>query len=430
MLPSGQPPSASRDPLWGSALLALGFFAIVLIRLGIPSTPMFDEVHYLPASRNLLELSTAVNREHPLLGKEILALGMWLIGDNPWGWRLPSAIMGTIGLFAAMRAVWLASRLEAATVLFGLLLATDFTWFIQSRIAMLDMAMAMTMAVALWQGVAAWANPARGRLHLALCGVFLGLSLSAKWTGAPLLVLPGLTFAWLRWQALSGRRRAFLAARDVGPVPGVSLIEAAVWLGLLPALVYLATFAPYFFFEKKNLSTLGDLFALQHKMVTLQDSVVKPHIYMSRWWQWIFNIRPIWYLYENVDGAQRGVLLLGNPFSMLAALPAVLWCAWRGVKGDGVKLGVAVLYFFAVFFWAINGKPVQFYYHYLLAGGFAMAALALVVGEWWDKGRRWPALVVCGLALLFFFWFFPILSADALPAKDSYKTYTWLFSWR
>jgi dolichyl-phosphate-mannose--protein O-mannosyl transferase len=432
MTAASLPTATRRDPLWWCVLFSLGFFGIVLIRLAIPSKPMFDEVHYLPAARNLLALSTAVNREHPMLGKEILALGMWAFGDNPWGWRLPSAIMGTIGLFAGMRTIWLASRSDASTTLFGLLLATNFSWFIQSRIAMLDMAMAMCFAVAMWQAVAAWARPERARLHLALCGVFLGLSLSAKWTAAPLLAMPGLAFLWLRWKAQEGRRslRTLLLDRDDGPATGVSLIEAAVWLGLVPAIVYLVTFIPYYFFEVRRLNTLWDLFALQHKMVTLQDSVVKPHTYMSRWWQWVLNIRPIWYLYENVDGAQRGVLLLGNPFTMLAALPAIGWCAWKGVKGDPVKLAVAVLWLAGVLFWAVNGKPVQFYYHYLLPAGIAMGALALVVGEWWDRDVRWPALVVAGTALLFFFWFFPILSADALPRKDSYTTYTWLYTWR
>lgn len=422
-----------------SIVITLGFLALVLIRLGIPSKPMFDEVHYLPAARNLLDLSTAINREHPMLGKETLALGMWLIGDNPWGWRLPSALMGALGLFAAMRTIWLASRSVSATVLFGLLFASNFSWYIQSRIAMLDMAMASAFAFGLWQVVAAWANPVRGRLHLALAGVFFGLSLAGKWTSAPLLPLSGLTFAWLRWKALGWKAldgepkrglRQFLTARDVGPVPGVSLLEAALWLGLLPLIVYFATFAPYYFYEARKLTTLGDLFALQFKMVSLQDSVVKHHTYMSQWWEWVFNIRPIWYLYENVDGAQRGVLLLGNPFTMLVALPALALCAWKAWRGDGVKLSVVVLYLCAVLYWAVNGKPVQFYYHYLLAAGIAMGALALVVGEWWDKDRRWPALVTGAGALLFFAWFFPILSAGALPGKSSYTTYTWVHSWR
>jgi 4-amino-4-deoxy-L-arabinose transferase-like glycosyltransferase len=58
-------------------------------------------------------------------------------------------------------------------VLFGLFLATNFIWFVLSRIAILDMAMAASLALAFWQ----WALAARKgkRVHLVLAGLFMGL---------------------------------------------------------------------------------------------------------------------------------------------------------------------------------------------------------------------------------------------------------------
>ena len=263
-----------------------------------------------------------------------------------------------------------------------------------------------------------------------LTGLFMGLSLGAKWNGVLLLPLPGLLFAWNRWEALKGRRAGLLwTSREVGPVPGVSLIEAALWLGVLPLLVYFATFLPAFYYEKDPLS-VGKLWHWQQYMLQLQDSVKKPHTYMSRWWQWMANIRPIWFLYENIDGAQRGVLMLGNPFTMLAGLPALLFCAWDGFRGKRLHLLVFAAYVLLVGFWAVNGKPVQFYYHYMLASCFLLAALALVLGEWWDLGLRWPAKVTLVLAFGLFIGFYPILSAGELPRKDSYRDYTWLNSWK
>jgi dolichyl-phosphate-mannose--protein O-mannosyl transferase len=430
--PFAKPSDQRRDPqLWVIAI-TLGFLALVLHRLAVPSKTMFDEVHYLPAARRLIDLSSRLNPEHPLLAKELIALSMRLVGDTPLGWRLPSALLGTIGLYAAMRAMWWASLSRAATLMFGLLFATNFIWFVLSRIAMLDMAMASMMALGFWQGTLAWR---RGkRVHLALCGMFLGLSLGAKWNGAPLLVLPGLVFAWDRWLALGGRRGrlcwAFLTAQDVAPIPGVSLLEAGIWLGLVPLVTYFATFAPAFFYKVQPL-TLSGLIPWQGYMLKLQDSVVKPHLYMSRWWQWVFNTRPIWFFYEKWDGAQRGVLMLGNPVTMLAGLPALLLCAWAGVMGrDRLRGGVVILYGMALVFWALNGKPVQFYYHYALASVFLMAALALVLAGWWEARRRWPGALVVVLSAVLFIGFYPILSAGALPGKNSYKDYTWLKSWR
>ena len=421
-------PAAQRDPLPWLLAITAAFFALALYRLAIPSKPMFDEIHYLPAARRLIDLTRRFNPEHPLLAKEMIALGIRALGDNAFGWRVSSAVLGAIGLFSASRALWWASGSRSAALLFAVLLATDFVWFILSRIAMLDMTMLAMMALAFWQ----WALAFRkgGRVHLALCGLFLGLSLGAKWNGAPLLVAPGLLFAWDRWRALRRRSDArLLTATDAAPVRGVSLLEAAVWLGLWPAIVYLATFAPAFFYKVQPL-TLQGLIPWQGYMLQLQDSVVKPHTYMSRWWQWVFNIRPIWFLYENVDGAQRGVLMLGNPFTMLAGLPALVFCLWDGVRGDRLRLGIALLYALAVGFWALNGKPVQFYYHYALASMFLVAALAVVLAEWWDAGRRWPVFLAGGIALILFAGFYPILAAAPLPRANSYIDYTWLKSWR
>ncbi|OYZ43970.1 MAG: glycosyl transferase [Novosphingobium sp. 16-62-11] len=423
-----------KDPALWCVGIAVAFFIVVLHRLGIPSTIMFDEVHYLPAARRLIDLTERLNPEHPLLAKQLIAWSMQLVGDTAFGWRLPSAVLGGIGLWAMMRALWWASLSRTATLLFGLLIATNFIWFMMARIALLDMAMGGFMALAVWQWALAWRNPSgkesRARLHLMLTGLFLGLSLGAKWNGALLVPLPGLVFALNRWEALKGRRIGLLwSAKGAGPVPGLSLIEAALWLGALPLLVYFATFLPAFFYEKDPL-TIGRLIEWQQYMLQLQDSVKKPHTYMSVWWQWMANIRPIWFLYENVDGAQRGVLMLGNPFTMLAGLPALLFCAWDGFKGNRLRLLVFAAYTLLVGFWAINGKPVQFYYHYMLASCFLMAALALVLAEWWDLGLRWPAKVTLVLAFGLFIGFYPIISAGELPRKDSFRDYTWLDSWK
>ena len=47
-----------KDPAFWCAVIASAFFLLVLHRLGIPSKPMFDEVHYLPAARRLIDLTS------------------------------------------------------------------------------------------------------------------------------------------------------------------------------------------------------------------------------------------------------------------------------------------------------------------------------------------------------------------------------------
>lgn len=425
----GRSMTAERDPADWSAVIAVFFLALVWWRLGIPSRIYFDEVHYVTAARHVLD-GTRFNPEHPMLGKTAIAAAIAWLGDKPLYWRAPSALAGAIGLFAFARLMWFATQRRAVTLAAQFLLATNFLWFVESRIAMLDMVMAMLAMVGLWLCASALRRPATARLRLAGGGIALGLALGAKWSVAPLLVVPGLVFARLK---LADTGKRFLWARDGGAVPGISLPEAALWLGLVPLIAYWLTFWPAFHWTKLPVDPFDPVGWHQY-MLQLQDSVVKPHPYRSEWWQWVINQRAIWYLYEVVDGVQRGIVLIGNPLTMLAGLPALIWCLWTGIRHDRRDaLGFAVLYLVSLTFWALSGKPVQFYYHYLLPGTFLMACLALALEAAWSRADRWrwlaPAVLVGSAAL--FAWFYPIISAAPLTGgKMSYEQWMWLASWR
>lgn len=424
--PMSRAPSHSRDPLAWTALLALGFLGLSLVRLGVPSQPYFDEVHYLPAARALLDGSGWLNREHPMLGKELIALGIAMFGDNPWGWRLLSALAGAGTLFAGMRALWFASRSRFASLAYGVLLASGFVLFVHARIAMLDGFMVFFLALAAWQFAAACRAPEQGRARLAMTGAALGLAMAAKWTAAPLAVLPGLAFLGARWAA--GRRRLLLSRRGA-PVPGTTLAEAFLWLGLVPLTVYAATYAPAWIVAPHEVAGRG-LAEIHAAMLELQRNVTEPHPYQSTWPQWLLNLRAIWYLYENIDGAQRGVLLIGNPLTMLAGLPALGWCAWAAVRGRRDALAVALVFAVSLGVWMVVPKPIQFYYHYFVPSLALLAALALALDEWWQRGSRALPLLTLAASGALFAWFYPILSAAPLSGPQAFADWMWLDSWR
>lgn len=420
--------STDRDPWAWCAMIACAFLALCWWHLSIPSKIYFDEIHYVTAARKMLQ-GLRVNAEHPMLGKSIIAFAIETLGDRPSNWRIPSALFGAFGLFALSRLVWFASGSARATLIATFLVATDFAWFIQSRIAMLDMFMACFGMIALWQFAAAVRLPRQGRGRLALGGLSAGLALGSKWSIAPALLVPGLVF--LVWRAKFGPR-VFTMARGA-PVPGISLVEAGVWLGLVPLTVYWLTFWPAFHWAVNPANPL-DPIGWHQNMLKLQDSVVKPHPYRSYWYQWVGNWRAVWYLYQPVDGAQRGIVLIGNPFTMLAGLPALGWALWAGLrKRRWDALGFAVLYLVSLLFWALSGKPVQFYYHYLLPGTFLMICLALALDEVWKRRDRWRWLAPAALAVSagMFLYFYPIISAGKLCCgRPSFTQWMWLRSWR
>ena len=419
-------PEQPEDPILWCAAMALGFWLLLAWNLGIPSTPYFDEVHYLPAASDLIELSTFSNREHPLFGKEMIALGMMVLGDNAWGWRIMPSLAGALALFAVQRAVWFGTCSRYATLVSGFLVATGFHLFIHSRIAMLDVFAISALSVAFWQCAAAMREPETGRWRLALAGIALGLAMASKWNALVVAAVPGLAFLVLRWFA--GRRRLLFSRRGM-PVPGITLIEAFVWLGLLPLAVYWTTFLPGYFFQT---SAIGDGIVAHHRfMLDLQTQALKSHPYQSTWPEWVINWRAIWYLYEPVDAAQRGVMLVGNPLTMLLGLPALLWCAWEGITKRGPMHGaVALLYAVSLGFWIFAEKNVQFYYHYFLPSTFLLVALALSLDDLRKAGWRKRATAILVANAVIFAFFYEIIAAEPLAREDSFKTWTWLESWR
>ena len=424
------------DPWVWCLVIPLVFAGLASIRLTVPSAPYFDEIHYLPAARDILAAFGGGevpydNREHPLLGKALIAAGIAIAGDNPLGWRMMSLVAGVVAVAASMRALWHASEDRFATVCFGVLLVTSFHLFVQARIAMLDIFMVAFLAVAAWQFAAAIRAPETGRRRLILTGIAIGCALGSKWNAVPMAVVPGLAFFIARLSA--GRRRLLLSRRGA-PVPGISLLEAFVWLGILPLVTYAATFAKgYWLGTAMKPSPLVEqgLIGFHAEIIELQQQVLSPHTYQSRWEQWAANTRGIWYLYENIDGAQRGVLLIGNPVTMILGLIAIIWCGVVGIlRSDWARLGVVAGYAVALGFWVFAPKPVQFYYHYVTPAAFLLAALALSLTDLREAGWSRLSYGLLAASIVAFAVFFPILTAAPLEGERSFEFWMWLDGWR
>ncbi|RKF21864.1 phospholipid carrier-dependent glycosyltransferase [Altericroceibacterium spongiae] len=416
-----------RGPVLASLLLTLAFGLLCFVRLATPSTIYFDETYYPAAARAILHLSRQLNPEHPMVGKELIAAGIALYGNNAFGWRFFPALFGTLALFAAMRALWFATLSRFATLAGGWLLATGFMLFVQSRIAMLDIFMVCFVMIALWMCAAAMREAERARWRLIIAGIALGCAMGSKWNAVPVAILPGVAFLAIRakhagWRVLFSTRGA--------PIPGISLAEATLWLGLLPLAVYWLTYWPAFLMAYDPVSPWGFIGTHRH-MIALQESTGKlSHPYRSEWYQWVLNLKPIWYLYREADGAQRGIFMVGNPLTMLIGLPALLWCVWAGLFRDHrAALAVSILYAASLGLWVIAPKPVQFYFHYLLPGCFLLAALAIALDRLWQAGWRKVSLAVLAASAALFAFFYPILSAAPLAGEQSFRLWNWLPGW-
>jgi predicted membrane-bound dolichyl-phosphate-mannose-protein mannosyltransferase len=111
---------------------------------------IFDEKYYVNVARIILGLSHEAdvypdaplgldpNHEHPFLAKGLIALFIRLLGDNPWGWRIPSVIFGMLSLFVFYLLVKRVSGRSDIAFLAAFILNFDTLFFVHGRIATLD----------------------------------------------------------------------------------------------------------------------------------------------------------------------------------------------------------------------------------------------------------------------------------------------------
>ncbi|MBO9713680.1 MAG: phospholipid carrier-dependent glycosyltransferase [Sphingomonas sp.] len=435
--------SLSTRPVTVALLIGLAAELLFAVRIGWPTHLFFDEVHYVPAAQNLLDLSEPRNIEHPLLGKELIALGMAIFGDDPYGWRLVPSLFGSATVVAGFAFVWLLTRRMRPAVIAALLLVLNQLLFIQARIAMLDVFLVAFLCWAMVLLLRAMHGPAKQVLWRWIAGsALLGLAVAVKWAAVPYVAFAGMAFIVLRigehWEvsprgfgdSFAKALGAALAAKDHRRWPGLPTIRALLIMAAVSIPLYFLTFLPAFFYERDPM-TLARLIPFQGEMYALQTQVLAHHTYQSDWWSWPLMIRPIWYFYELDDGAQRGVLLIGNPAIMWGGLVAVLACFWAGLRDGAAKpLAMALLWTASVAIFIVIPKSLGFYYYYYPSAIFLCFALALAFDHYEAGHRRYWAEWFLAVSFLLFLYFYPILSSMPLSDTMAFEKWTWFNSWR
>lgn len=221
--------------------LALGLLLLASLwcRLVWLTTPdkasIFDEVYYVNATRIILGVQVAPgehyagapagldpNTEHPPLGKAIMAVSMRVLGDDPYGWRIPSVIAGMLAILLLYAIV----RAGGGDAWMGVIAATLFSFdnlvLIQSRAGMLDMMLVLFLLCGAWCYLRSWP---------VLAGAGLALAADVKISG-----LYGLLAILLCEAARLGLRRRRSHAWNVADVKPVAYLVGSflvVWIGVL-----------------------------------------------------------------------------------------------------------------------------------------------------------------------------------------------------
>jgi dolichyl-phosphate-mannose-protein mannosyltransferase len=486
-----------NDGLWGwIGPLFVGAVAAVLrfVDLGRPAKIVFDETYYAKDAYSLLRFGDArafvegaddeiidgdldVFTEdpsfvvHPTIGKWLIAAGIRLLGMEPTGWRLATALAGVVTVIIVARAGRRLFRSTLLGSLAGLLLAVDGLSITMSRTAILDGILTMFVVAAFacilvdrdWirARYAALGPHVRAPLvawrpwRLA-AGILLGLACGTKWSGLYALAVFGLlTFCWeFAARRTAGHDRPLWSTIGLdAPIAFVTLVGSAFvtyvasWWGWIAnddgwSRQWAAT---------RPASGLADVVpdwvrSLWHyhwEMWNFHSDLAADHDYASDAWGWPLLTRPVSFDYTGLERGDQGcdaercsqaVLALGTPLLWWSACLALLACGWmwaarRDWRAGAILAGVVATYVPWFFF---LGRTAFSFYAVAIAPFLVLAvayAIGLILGPAnADPVRRTTGAAIAGayvLAVLVIAgWFYPI-HVDAVIPYDEWLRRMW-----
>lgn len=444
--------------------------------LARPGEKYFDEVYYAsdgclyagyPYRQCGLDEDAERSWVHPPLGKFLIGSGVDAFGNDPFGWRIGSAVAGTaiVALVGWMAFLFWGSALWAGAA--AVLAATESLLFVQSRIAMLDIYLALFVVLgfallvadrvrqdrraaasrarapsdvepvgAMVEGGAADVPPIRRAwrpLRLG-AGAALGAATTVKWSGGTAL-LGGivLAVAWERTRrARAGVDRPF----------GRALAEEGFGLYLafvvVPLVVYLGAWIPWLADRGFDLVALGrhhvQIFDYHFGLETIEENGELTHPYLSRAWTWFLLLRPVAYFWRGDPTCCAEILGIGNPFLFWGSLlfvPYLVAAWWRRRSWQAGAIAVPILIQFLP--WLAIGRPLFLFYMTPIAPFLALGAiyglrdLARVGAP--DRRIFVPtvvALMIVAVGLFVFFW--PVLTGHHL-SREAWELRVWFSSW-
>lgn len=439
--------SAKQLKIMAIALVAVVSFLTHFSFFNRQPTAVFDEVYFgsFAQSYHTKEFNFDI---HPPLGKLILAVfapandmtkdvrfqSEPYEGKQPNYFRLrlaPSLAGFLLPVILLLVALELGLSKMASTAL-GLVVAFENALITQSRLILLDSFILLFGFL----GLLFYLKFRKKRKYylLALSGLFLGMTISVKWTALSFLLL---VFGACAWDIYK-RRKQILAES----------LKAIACLLIIPLIVYVSVFALHF--ANQTRSGPGDVFMsvnfqstldgnpystpeninnvsfnqkfleLNNTMYTSNKSIINDHPYGSKWYSWPIMSRPMWY-YVSPDGFSN-IYLLGNPVnwwlgSFSVAVLLILMLKKKEYRNN--TNAILLIGFLLCWLPFILISRVMFLYHYFPSLVFSMIILIKLIDKLKTKEIVLTTLVI--FSFVSYLYFAPLTYGLQLSPDELYQ---------
>lgn len=442
--PDAVPPLLSRlnRPIVAIVVVTALAGFVRFFHLAHPGEFVFDEVYYPKAGCILIGWSDETCRVdsgdekywrehqwdvgswvHPPLGKWEIGLGIKAFGMDPFGWRVTSALAGTLVVFFSAILAQLLFRRPIWTLVAGTLLAFENLNVVMSRTALLDVHLELWVVIGFvcflmdrrWIDRRQEAMPERehepephvperldpepgsGPEHPEpaglpappveqaepvvyspvwrpwrfAAGAAFGAATSVKWSGfMALFAAVVLSYMWETARRHHGPTSWPKALWHAFARESFGLALAFV---LVPLAVYMAVWLPWLhhFGWSLELWWKNQRGAFDYHRNGLPWTRLDPatgaftptHPYYSKPWTWIFLLRPVSFYVKDVGPDIQQILAIGNPAVFWAAVVAVSYLAYAWWRRRDWLAGFLLVAFVCQYApWFAVGRPTFFFY--------------------------------------------------------------------
>ncbi len=398
----------------------------------------FDEIYHGRTAYEHIRNIYPYEITHPPLGKLLIALGIEIFGMTPFGYRFMGTFFGVLmllPLYVLLKNMFGKTKVAlCGSVLF----AFEFMHFTQTRIATIDTYGVFFILVSylfMWRWITApYAAPLGKTVReLGLSGLFFGFGCASKWT--VIYGGVGLALLWLLRVVMKYREKGL---SDFGWELLGTIGLSVVFFVVVPGVIYCLSYIPYGLAQGMTFPQMlfrGDYYKLvwdnQVYMLTYHSGVNQTHPYSSRWYQWLFDLRPILYYLNYGESTKSAFGAFNSPlisWAGLVAMAAMIPAFWKRKKPASVLIWVG--YLCQLVPWILITRTT-FSYHYFGCSLFLVLAISFVFDELITRNPKSDKLVFAftGLQMGLFALFYPVLTGVEAGIPYCLNFLKWLPGW-
>lgn len=388
----------------------------------------FDEIYFARAAYDYVVGLPASEWTHPPFAKLIQAIPIYLLGMNPFSYRLIGVICGMLLVLVMYYFAKLMFKNRIYAVFAGLLIVFDNFHLVQSRIGTSDSELILFMVLSSLFMYKYLLLNKKDDFHLkvfylSLSGLFFGLSICVKWTGFYLgLGICILFFIKLIKEIISDKK----ISKDNIKI----ILSCILFYILIPCSIYILCYFMFPNLELRTINNMSDLFAQLKDMYQFHSTLDASHPFSSKWYTWPIMYKPLWYdvnIFEN--GLKSTIVAIGNPSIWWFGIAGFIYVVIDYIKNKKYNNLFLIIMILCLFLpYAFIGR-VMFIYHYYPVIPFLILGITMFIKYINEKvGRTWIMYAYLGVVIVLFFMFYPVTTG--IPVSNEYiESLKWFSSW-